>query len=639
VSRSRTSICTSSLGYACLAALALCACPKDASPIAELTDAKGPVERQDGGEPWRPAKLGTQYFLGDAARTWDGGATLAVAGGAAKIMMQRQTVLRFGGVPGQNRISVELGVIALTGTGDYSLDVGDVKLSPNATVQIAARGAGRTTFELQVGEATVATRTGQTFDLEIGKAVDVERDARPPVDAAVPDAPAEPEDAAIDAAIDAPGEDELVGGATIEVTGRRAELLSPGETTWQPLPAGAGALAPGSTVRLGPGTSAKATANNLVLALAGGARFKLGDDLVFALEGGDASAAASAPATLGLPGGAVAFAGSPRAAAEARLDGGNRDTRVTMTRGGSKLTGTSGAQLALSRGETASLGKNGAIRVIEAIPSYFDLRVVVGESLTIHDPRPPTAVQFQFYERCPEGGIIEVDRDGRFRTPKLSSGRDFANMMVGAGAWWYRLRCTSGGAEGGAVVTGRIATVRDDGRRPLPRAQAVNEIDADGRNYRISYQSTIPSVVVRVRNPGAAHRLHLASGGKAQTFESSSSTITVPGGQLHEGTYTFWIDRDGVKQDKVTTLTIDFDQTAPQVYIEAPLNGEPWQGDIYVRGAVLPGWSAVVGAVTIPVDRQRRFSAKVGIPGGNALAIRLSHPQRGVHYYLRRPTK
>ena len=283
------------------------------------------------------------------------------------------------------------------------------------------------------------------------------------------------------------------------------------------------------------------------------------------------------------------------------------------------------------------LTRSGAIRVIEAIPGYFDFRVATGESLTIHDPRPPTAVQFQFDGKCPDGGIIELDRDSRFRTAKVSAGRDFANVLIAGGTWAYRLRCTSKDTEGAAVVSGRVSVVRDDGRRPLPQAQGVNDIDADGRNYRISYQSAIPNVVVHVRNPGAVHKLHLAASGKEQTFDSSSPAITVPGSQLHEGTYTYWIDRDGVKQDKVSTLIIDFDQTAPQVYIESPANGQAWTSDIDVRGAVLPGWAAAVAEVAIPIDKQRRFAAKVGIPGGRALAIRLSHPQRGVHYYLRRP--
>jgi hypothetical protein len=53
---------------------------------------------------------------------------------------------------------------------------------------------------------------------------------------------------------------------------------------------------------------------------------------------------------------------------------------------------------------------------------------------------------------------------------------------------------------------------------------------------------------------------------------------------------------------------------------------------------VLPGWSANIDGVEIPVDKgTRRFRATVPAPqGANALAIRLAHPQRGVHFYLRR---
>jgi hypothetical protein len=283
------------------------------------------------------------------------------------------------------------------------------------------------------------------------------------------------------------------------------------------------------------------------------------------------------------------------------------------------------------------LTRGGAIHVVEAIPSYFDLRIAVGESFTIHDPRPPTSVQFGFDAKCGDGGgLIEVDRDPRFRTARLSAGKDVANLLLAPGTWSYRLRCTSNGNEGAAVASGRIAVVRDDGRRPLPRTQSTNDIAADGRTYTVSYQSAIPNMNVVVKNPGSANKLHLASGGKDQTFDSGTSVITIPGTQLHEGTYTYWLDRDSVRQDKISTLTIDFDQTAPQVYIESPNNGQPWSGDIAVSGAVLPGWSAAVESITVSVDKQRRFHATVGAPAGTALAIRLSHPQHGVHYYLRR---
>ena len=81
---------------------------------------------------------------------------------------------------------------------------------------------------------------------------------------------------------------------------------------------------------------------------------------------------------------------------------------------------------------------------------------------------------------------------------------------------------------------------------------------------------------------------------------------------------------------------IDFDQSAAQVYIESPPNGQPWNGQSDVRGAVLSGWSASIDGAPLPLDRQQRFQAKVDPPQGNALAIRLAHPERGVHYYLRR---
>lgn len=599
-----------------------------------LSKHSGTVEREEGAAtaPWKPVQPGAQYYLNDAARVLNGSAMLDIAGGAAHLLMLDGTTLRFGGEPGKVRIAVETGAVDVS-TDSYALDVGDVRLSNNSKVRITARGNGQTSVELTLGRGQISS---SGFELELGKSVDVGTQARVPIDAGVRDA-AVARDAAVDAADDA-GVD-TVGQATIEVTGRRAELLAPGQTAWKPLPAGQAALARGSAVRLGAGTTARLSDGDTTVELSSGGRVKLADsaELGFTLEAGGARVVATGPAAVGLPGGAIALAGAGSATAETRLDAGARDTRVTMLRGGSRLTGDPGTELTMTRGETAVLTRSGTIRVIEAIPTHFDLRVPAGESFAIHDPRPGAAVQFQFDGKCPEGGIIEIDRDARFRTARVSAGRDFANALLGTGIWAYRLRCTRDGGEGFAVAQGRISVLRDDGRRPLPRLQGTNEIEADGRIWRISYQSAIPNLVLRVRNPGASHRLHLASAGREQTFDSTTPVIHVPAAQLREGSYTYWLDRDGVKQDKVSTLIIDFDQTAPQVYIESPDNAQAWTGDLDVRGAVLPGWTAAVEDVAIPIDRQRRFAARVGVPAGKALAIRLSHPQRGVHYYLRRP--
>jgi len=111
----------------------------------------------------------------------------------------------------------------------------------------------------------------------------------------------------------------------------------------------------------------------------------------------------------------------------------------------------------------------------------------------------------------------------------------------------------------------------------------------------------------------------------------------VPGGKLHEGTYTYWVDHDGTRSDKVSTLKIDFDNTAPQVYVELPPNAQPFTDNIDVKVSVLAGWTAEIDGTPIPMDNRRRYVAKVGPPPAGALAIRLSHPHLGTHYYLRRP--
>ncbi len=630
-----------------VAVLGLCivlaaACSKQSSAIAELMKADGPIERQHGGPgariDWQGVKVGVEFFLGDAARTADGGAQLKIAGGAL-IAMQPHTVLRFGGTDTSSKIAVEVGAIDLTGTGDYGFDIGEVKLSRNGTVRITANPDGQSTVELTIGAAQVSTASGETIELVVGKAIDIELvvAVTAVVDAGVPaEALSDAVVAIADAAESAAAPVADASAVAAQITGKRAEIQLPGETKWTALDVGAGNLPKGAKLRIGAGSSAKLTSGGTTLDLGGGTRVVIAEDLGFVVELGDARVASAGDATVQLPGGSLALQGTAAAPAEARLGVSARDSRITMARGSGKLAGASGSELAMTRGETATLAKAGTIRVVEAIPNYFDFRMDAGESLTIHDPRPPTAVQFQFADKCPGGGVIEMDRDARFRTAKISSGKEAANLMVAPGGWAYRLRCTTGAGEGGAVASGRIVVVRDDGRRALPKIPPQNSIDADGRTWRISYQSQIPSLQVNAKGRGSSFKLHLAQAGKEETFNTRKPSVIVPGSKLKEGEYTYWFDIDGVKQPKVSTMKIDFDQTAPQVYIESPLNAKPWTGDIDVRGAVLPGWSAAVAGISIPIDAARRFAAKVQPPSAGALSIRLSHPQRGVHYYLRR---
>lgn len=611
-------------------------CKDKATAIAELKQADGPVERQQGEEPWVLAEIGAKYYLGDAARTADGGAELELVG-VQTIRMEKYTVLRFGGAKGSAKIAVELGAIELRGTGNFGLDVGDVKLANNGAVRVTAKGQGKSTVELLVGAAQIQSASGETLDLEIGKVVDLDLTIgpikmAPPVDAGV--------EVPVDAAVPELAEED----GTIQVTGRRAEILVPGEKKWAPLPAGAGTLVKGAKIRLGNGTTAKLVANGVTLAMAGGSRTLIGNDLVFAVELGVATASV-APATkgkVGLPGGGVVIEGTEKGGGKARLDVNARgETKIAVLEGSARLTGAPGTALDMRTGESASLAKVGSIRQTAKIPDFYDLRIVVGEtpSFTVHDPRGATALQFAFGGKCNAGGTIEMDKDARFRTARITAGKEAANILAEAGAWHYRLVCSGAGT----VASGRFVVRRDSGRRPLPKDPPVNPIDADGRTYRISYQSLIPNVKIKVPGTASKYTLHLATGGSEEVFESTKPLFTIDGKKLKEATYTYWVDRDGVRQEKASTLIIDFDQTAPQVYIESPPDGKPFGPEIEVRGAVLPGWTAKVDVVEIPIDKHtRRFGlkgqgAKVPPPSGaQALAIRLSHPQRGVHFYLRR---
>ena len=107
---------------------------------ARSPSSRRPTGRSSGRSATRPGtrrKVGARFYVGDAARTADGAAYLAVLG-SAKITMQPHTVLRFGGQAGEGKIAVELGAIDLSGTGSYGLDIGDVRLS-KGSVRVTAQ--------------------------------------------------------------------------------------------------------------------------------------------------------------------------------------------------------------------------------------------------------------------------------------------------------------------------------------------------------------------------------------------------------------------------------------------------------------------------------------------------------------------
>lgn len=625
-----------------LAATLLLGCKNQPDALAELIEAAGPVERLTVRTAWRPAVLGTRFYLGDAARTAAGAAQLRLAD-TQRLAMDPHTVLRFGrgdSDSGEQKLLVELGAVSISGDGAYQFNLGDISVARNGGVRISAGDSG-SRVELLVGQASIRPTGGELTVLQPGLALEfanieirsVKTDARDRrLDAGT--------DAGTDAGVPEPLDAAAVGDVAIVVAGRGAEVRRAGDATWRPLPAGPGRLEGGAQLRTGRRSTAALDNGALDLALGAGGVAAVGPQLGLSIVRGSAlvRSASEQGGAVEVPGGGVSFK-AQAGGASAEITVATRDSSVRVTGGEIALLGKA-SRLEMRRGESATLGATGNIRVLVAVPSRHDIELAVGETATIHDPRGATAVQFRFAELCPGVGVIELDPSGSFRTPQVSAGRGAANVMIRAGSFNYRLRCEGGGNDGASRGSGRVVVVRDAGQRPLPAAPPPFQFDVDGRTYRVGYQGSIPAMKVGWKGAvGTGFTVHVARGGKAQVFTAAQPEVAIAGNQWSEGTYSVWFEK-GAMRSKVSTLIIDFDNTAPALYIDEPDDGDSWGAagsPIEVKGAVLPGWTSSIEGVALPLDKQRRFRASVPAPSAGALAVRLSHPQRGIHYYLRRP--
>jgi hypothetical protein len=86
-------------------------------------------------------------------------------------------------------------------------------------------------------------------------------------------------------------------------------------------------------------------------------------------------------------------------------------------------------------------------------------------------------------------------------------------------------------------------------------------------------------------------------------------------------------------------VDIQFDNAAPTATLDAPPRQALEPGDaLTISGIALPGWQVQVGQQRAPQDDQGRFSLPTNWPSDTrAIAVRLSHPERGTHVYVRRP--
>ena len=178
-------------------------------------------------------------------------------------------------------------------------------------------------------------------------------------------------------------------------------------------------------------------------------------------------------------------------------------------------------------------------------------------------------------------------------------------MIAAPAAWSYRLRCD--GRRGARCVGNGRSSPR---RWPAPAAEEPprNSIDTDGRTYRTGYQALIPNMTIKDTGRRATISCTSRPAAAEETFESTSRRST-PGKKLKEATFTFWLEQGGVKDRQVSTLIIEFDQKAAQVYIEAPRTARRGPRTSKCAAPRFRAGRAKIDVNELPVDSKNRFHA------------------------------
>jgi hypothetical protein len=613
------------------------------SPALAILDSKqGDVKRNEAVERnvWKFADVGAAFGIGDALRTASAASALLSLEGGGKLQVRPDTTIRF-----QNRrpsskskdFDVETGQVLLE-AGDQDLllatGIGVARIEPNGSILIR-RTADGVRFDVTVGRArfesgdtTQTVEPGQSYVVSVGRAV-VEKTEQPDAGtsrvAIVEQA---------DAGAETPADVE--NGVSARVTGNGVILKDLSDQTWKSVAPGAAQIRPGATVRVHAGSTVELERGSAKVALSGVGSYtvKGNSDALVELQSGNLSV--SGATRIVVPGGIIETADGSVAALETL---GKTRTRVRVSQGSAKLIGGR-ASTKVSAGEEATLSADGSTQLEGRGLAYFDITADAGESFVVHDPKPPTAVRFLFGSRCSAGGTIRI---GSKNGGQFASGESSAALGFGVGRSDYALYCL--GDDGPAsrpVARGTMTILRDAGTRPVPTTPPSTSVNVDGRNYTVMYQNQLPTLTVVWPNAPqtSTFTLHVESRGGAKTYATSSPSHSFKSGALSEGHHTLYFEGGG-RISRHTTVDITFDNAAPMASLLTPVDPEVGaDGDVTVAGVAQPGWQVEIGGDKIAQDGQQRFSRRMQLPTAErALAVKLVHPTRGVHIYLRRAAR
>lgn len=613
----------------CLA-LTSCRCGDD-GVLATLESRAGQVDRDTKAQEraWRDAAVGAAFSMGDAVRTREASTALLALDDGSHLSVRPKTVLRFSDSPpkaGEQGFDVE--------TGEALLEVGDAGLILRTSLGLARidgksqvlvrRTTGGVRFEVHVGRAVLETPDGKRNELEQGQGIVVG------VGHAVLDPPQPP--ASVSAPDAAAVLNSVSGDVAGHVVGAGVSVQRPSAASFDALLPGAVLLPSGSTVKVKQGSTLTLERGGASAALAGDGTYLVGgaDGTLVQVQRG--SVALSGGRTrIAVPGGVIVTSAGSAASVETLRQG----SRVRVTKQHVSVDTPKGTER-VDAGQEALLGGSGEIELAGKGLDYADISINSGESPVVHDPKPPTAVRILFQGACPEGGTVRVQgKAGAF-----ASGADAVALPFAAGRHAYALYCLgSGAAERAPVSRGTLTVVHDAGMRPMPQKPPSTAVEADGRTYTVMYQNQLPQVSLRWSKApeGAGFVLAHRSAAGSRSYKVSTPTYSFRSGALPEGSHTFYFEGGG-KVSRQTTVQIRFDNAAPTASLQTPVALGVKQGEsVNISGVAQPGWSVQINGNSATLDGQQRFNQKAEMPRTErALAVRLTHPQRGTHIYVRR---
>jgi hypothetical protein len=266
-----------------------------------------------------------------------------------------------------------------------------------------------------------------------------------------------------------------------------------------------------------------------------------------------------------------------------------------------------------------------------------DILLSPGESPRIHTVRVPVNVAFNTRGLCQNGGVLKHGHKNYTFTADHP-----AVFSANTGYSKYAIRCAgdpSGNARHADAV-GRVHIILDRGKIRLVHTPPVSTVLMDGRSYSVYYQSRLP--IIRVKWPTApkGSRFTLrVTGDDSKTLGLSAPQHTFNAGDLKEGTLQFtFVEESSGARSRRTTLKILFDNVSDKANLVEPAESSFESGaTVSVRGIAMVGWQVSVPTGKVTTASSGRFEGTVHHQNGyRAIWLRLSHPGRGVHYYIRR---